>query len=247
MSTPRGRPRRHDPEPGKLRTLTSFLTCRIASRPAAPPGHRLRSSNGGCVAPAAHEQPSAYRPGIDAGASAAVAFRGGPGTSDPRDRCVLSSGPDDFPSGIDAEWYSFRDVATGIGVPPALLRHPRIADEAQRGLHALDGVLCSLDAFVILPTHVHMLFTQQVGLLGGPSPEQVAAVFKMMVGQRAHRQLGRIGDFWETDDFHRYLPTAAERRAALEFIRRAPVRGGLVEKPEEWEWLYVREGAAGGA
>ena len=92
---------------------------------------------------------------------------------------------------------------------------------------------------MILPTHAHLLFRQDIGLLHGPTPEQVAAVFKMSVEQRAREYLGRGGPFWEQQDFHRYLRTPADRAAALDFIRSAPVRGGLVDRADAWEWLFV--------
>jgi hypothetical protein len=152
--------------------------------------------------------------------------------------------PGSFTEGVESELFSFWDLVLGMASSPGLLRHPRIADAAQQCLHTIDGVLCAFDAYVILPTHVHMLFSQQVGLIDGPTPEQVSAVFRMTVEQRANQYLGRSGAFWHKDDFHRYLRSGDDIRAARSFIRQAPVRSGLVEKPEEWEWLYVREGGA---
>lgn len=244
MSTPQWRPIRHTPEPGKLRSLTSFLTCRIASTRTTTPECSHVASSREISAHTANERASIYHP-----RSVSTATRGGSmcvkaGLSEFRTRLSATLAPDRFPAGIDAELFSFHDVATGHGIPPALLRHPRVADEAQRCLHALDGVLCTLDAFVILPTQVHLLFTQQFSLLEGPTPDQVSAVFKITVERHANQHLDRIGTFWDAEDFHRYLRTDGERRAARDFIFHAPVRGGLVEKPGEWEWLYLREDAA---
>ena len=259
MNTPPPRPGRAFGEPDGLRQLTSFLTLRLmtpASRHAGVPPERLRPAAPIHVSFAAHEQHTGYR-----AASVSSTIGGSPDsgfpegrttpdraseTRDPSDDIALmrtrfAMAPDPgFLAGEEAEIFSFRDLVHGCAASPGLLRHPRIADTAREHLHALDGVLCALDAFVILPTHVHLLFHQQIGLLHGPTPEQVAAVFKTGVERKVREYLGRATPLWERRDFHRYLRTTSDSRAAREFIRRTPVRCGLVERPEEWEWLYVR-------
>jgi REP element-mobilizing transposase RayT len=253
MSTPQGRPRCHDPEPGKLREFHSFLTCRLLHSIPQPLVERCRNLSEFHLA---HERVMVYdaRGGAaDSGRTADSASVASPGAGrdafgiqDLRNR-FSPPPPGAFIEGVESELFSFHDLVLGLASSPGLLRHPRIADAAQQCLHTIDGVLCALDAFVILPTHVHMLFTQRTGLLAGPTPEQVSAVFRMTVEQRANQYLGRTGAFWHKDDFHRYLRGEEDIRAARSFIRHAPVRSGLVEKPEEWEWLYVRGGAAGGS
>jgi len=150
-----------------------------------------------------------------------------------------------FEQGFSAELFSFWDMVLGSSPGPGWLRHPRIADAAQQSLHALDGFLCRIEGFVILPTHVHIAFTQPSSLREGPLPEHVSAAFKAPVQHQANRFLLRSGPFWEPEDHHRYLPGVADLRSAIRFIREDPVRSGLVERPEEWEWLYVREGWEG--
>lgn len=261
MSTPQGRPRRHGPESGKLRVFHSFLTCRLIHSLPQPAGDPRRSRDPGgaleqgtgnnshrvCEPHLAHERLMMYdargRQGVRSAASPANTIDSS-GIQDLRVRFAPPP-PGSFIEGVESELFSFWDIVLGMASSPGLLRHPRIADTAQQCLHTIDGVLCALDAYVILPTHVHMLFSQQVGLIDGPTPEQVSAVFRMTVEQRANQYLGRAGAFWHKDDFHRYLRSGEDIRAALSFIRQAPVRSGLVEKPEEWEWLYVREGEVG--
>lgn len=245
MDTAPTRPGRAIAEPPPLHQLSSFLTCRLAS----PPSHRLpithelgQKQRKRPVCPAAHEQHACYRPATETpgqGRLAAAPFASGD-VAALRSRFAAPP-PGGFPVGEDADLFSFRDLVLGSTASPGLLRHPRIADTARESLHAIDGSLCSLDAFVVLPTHVHLLFRQQLNLLRGPTPEQVAAVFKTSVERRTREYLGRCAPLWERQDFHRYLRTEAEQDAARDFIRRAPVRGGLVEHPDEWEWLYVRE------
>ncbi len=218
MSTMQQRYNRHDADAGNVRELHSFLTCRLI--------HSIPYS--------AREKLMTYRSDHKQRYTA-------PAIGDIADR-FLPPQSGSFSDGFGAELFSFWDIVLGAAPGPGWLRHPRIADAAQLSLHALDGVLCRLDAFVILPTHVHVAFTQRFGLRDGPTPEQLSAAFKAPVQHMANRFLVRSGPFWEAEDYHRYLPTHNDLRSAVAFIRQNPVRSGLVEKPEEWEWLYVREG-----
>jgi hypothetical protein len=218
MSTLQRRYFRQEADAGNIRELHSFLTCRLI--------HSIPFS--------AREQLMTYRSKHAKGLVA-------PAIGDLADRFIQPQG-ENFELGFGAELFSFWDIVLGSSPGPGWLRHPRIADAAQLSFHALDGVLCTIDAFVVLPTHVHVAFTQRFGLNGGPTPEHVSAAFKAPVQHLANRYLSRTGAFWEAEDYHRYLPGPADLRSAVSFIRQDPVRSGLVEKPEEWEWLYVREG-----
>ncbi|MFA6234213.1 MAG: hypothetical protein WC824_08520 [Bacteroidota bacterium] len=217
MSTLQRRFFRHDADAGNIRELHSFLTCRLI--------HSIPFT--------ARERLMAYRSTREQNFTAPV-------LGDVADR-FAQPGAGSFEHGFGAEMFSFWDIVLGSSPGPGWLRHPRIADAALLSLHTLDGVLCRMDAFVILPTHVHVAFTQRFGLREGPTPEHVSAAFKVPVQHLANRYLSRTGAFWEAEDYHRYLPGPADLRSAVTFIRQDPVRSGLVEKPEEWEWLYVRE------
>ncbi|MFZ1730148.1 MAG: hypothetical protein WAV84_08500 [Bacteroidota bacterium] len=218
MTTLQRRYFRHDADAGNIRELHSFLTCRLI--------HSIPFS--------AREKLMTYRSKREQSHIA-------PAIGDIADRFIAPESGG-FEQGFGAELFSFWDMVLGASPGPGWLRHPRIADAAQLSFHALDGVLCRIDAFVILPTHVHVAFTQRFGLREGPTPEHVSAAFKAPVQHLANRFLVRSGPFWEEEDYHRYLPDPADLRSAISFIRQDPVRAGLVEKPEEWEWLYVREG-----
>jgi hypothetical protein len=249
MTTPPKRPGRAVAEQGPLRQLTSFLTCRLGTPPCrfgTPMTRAGTATRDVGVGPsvAAHEERMWYRP-VARGGSARESRSRLASMADITSLRARFAGPapGSFLDGDHAELFSFRDLVLGFDPSPGLLRHTRIADAARDCLRALDGTLCTLDAFVILPTHAHLLFRQSVGLLHGPTPEQVSVVFKTTVEQQARACLGSNALSWEHEDFHRYLRTASEHCAARDFILRAPVRGGLVERPEQWNWLYIRPDA----
>lgn len=237
MSTLQRRFFRHDGDAGDIRELHSFLTCRLIHSIPFSARERLMTYRSGCeqrfgMALARPVEPGT---GVSTGRYTGIEFD---------ELAARFARPDvtGFEHGFEAELFTFWDTVLGSSPGPGWLRHPRIADAAQQALHAIDGVLCSIDAFVILPTHVHVTFSQRFGLREGPTPAHVAAAFKAPVQHQANRFLGRAGMIWEEEDYHRYLPGPSDVRRAVSFIREDPVRSGLVEKPEEWEWLYVRGG-----
>lgn len=155
-----------------------------------------------------------------------------------------SAGPPD-PAADDmfaAHLFRFWDAVLGTSPGPSWLGHPAVAEFAQITLHAMEGVLCRLEGYVILPTHVHVLYAQELALRGGPTPLHVADALKTPVAHFATRTLGLRGPFWQDGDYHRILRSRRELENVLRYIRRDPVRAGLAARPDEWPWSWQREG-----
>lgn len=235
MSSTQQRDTRHRGMSEDFRELHSFLTCRLTHGFPCSAREEVMTWRKNRISRHAGYQTGETRRWIGNRNVLPAEFS-------PGDLAALFAEPSEqtFETGFVAELFAFREIVFGSAPAPGWLRHPRIAETAQRTLHALDGVLCRLDAFVILPTHAHLVFTQHPGLHDCPTPADVADAFKAAVRQQAPRYLLRNGSFWEEHDYHRSLPDESAVREAVIFIRDAPVRGGLVETPLEWEWLYVR-------
>ena len=99
-------------------------------------------------------------------------------------------------------------------------------------LHAADGKgLCSLHAYVVMPNHVHVLWTPQVSL-----PVLVRSV-KGPVARTANQLLGRAGKpFWQEEYFDRIVRTEKEFSQIRRYIEWNPVTVTLVASPEEFRW-----------
>jgi len=96
--------------------------------------------------------------------------------------------------------------------------------------------LCSRDAFVIMPNHVHLLCTPLVSL-----PELMRRV-KGPTAHMANAILARRGEkFWQEEYFDQIV-----RNGEFESIRRYiewnPVKAGLVARPEEFLWSSAWRG-----
>jgi REP-associated tyrosine transposase len=115
--------------------------------------------------------------------------------------------------------------------------------------------------YVVMPEHVHLLLSEPqregapfkpgFGLSGGvqsvsePQLDTLADALKSLKQGVARRLLGDADHFWQKRyyDFNiRNYPQFVEK---LRYIHRNPVKRGLCERPEDWEWSSFRHYATG--
>ncbi len=113
---------------------------------------------------------------------------------------------------------------------PVYLRQPGIADLVLHQLHAACSKgLCSLHAFVVMPNHVHVLWTPEVSL-----PVLIRSV-KGPTARSANQLLARTGKpFWQEEYFDRLVRNDAEFCRIRRYIEWNPVGAALVGHPEEF-------------
>jgi putative transposase len=98
-----------------------------------------------------------------------------------------------------------------------------------------------LRALVVMPDHVHMIFTPSVD----PEKSEVfslARITKGIKGTSAHlinRQLGRTGRVWQEESFDRVLRVSEKHDEKIAYILDNPVRKGLIASSEQYRWLWV--------
>jgi putative transposase len=96
-------------------------------------------------------------------------------------------------------------------------------------------------AIVVMPDHVHMIFTPLVDVERSEL-FSLARITKGIKGTSAHminRQLGRTGQVWQEESFDRVLRVSEKLDEKIPYILDNPVRQGLVQSPEEYRWLWV--------
>jgi REP element-mobilizing transposase RayT len=94
---------------------------------------------------------------------------------------------------------------------------------------------CSLDSFVVMPNHVHVLWTPVIGL-----GELVRRV-KGPVAVEANRILCTTGQkFWQEEYFDRIVRTEREAARIRGYIDWNPVKAGLVGEPSAFPWSSAR-------
>ncbi len=102
------------------------------------------------------------------------------------------------------------------------------------------GRRIDLHAVVVMPDHVHLLFTPLRDKAGWPI--LMHKIMKAMKGTSArdiNKLRGVSGPLWQDESFDHVLRSEESLREKIEYIRMNPVRKGLVQEPEQYKWLWV--------
>ncbi len=91
---------------------------------------------------------------------------------------------------------------------------------------------------VVMPEHVHLLISEpERGTLGEAIKSLKQGVARRLISGRTHSWQKRYYDF--------NLHSHAKFLEKLRYIHRNPVRRGLCERPEDWQWSSFRHYATG--
>jgi REP-associated tyrosine transposase len=96
-----------------------------------------------------------------------------------------------------------------------------------------------MHAFVVMPNHVHLLFTPLIDASGAPYP--LAQTMKGIKGSSSHsvnKLLSRRGTLWEPESFDRIIRSDADFEAKMIYIIGNPMAAGLAKGPEDYQWLW---------
>ena len=142
---------------------------------------------------------------------------------------------------------------------PVWLKDDRIAKEVADSMHYLHGKVYRLDAYCIMANHVHVVFTPL------PLPSETDAVdlqvdtaqtkslcyntlssimrsLKGYTARKANQILGRRGTFWQHESYDHCVRNSDEWRQIVTYVLNNPVKAGLVDRWEKWQWNYYRSG-----
>jgi putative DNA methylase len=121
------------------------------------------------------------------------------------------------------------------------LKNPAVAEIVQNSLLFFDGQRYTVHAWVIMPNHVHALFT--------PTEEWTLArilhSWKSFSAREANKVLDRTGEFWQPEYFDRAIRNEKVFITAVEYIEHNPVKAGLCQTPQDWKFssAFYRDGA----
>ena len=130
---------------------------------------------------------------------------------------------------------------------PVWLKDNRIAKEIAESLHYRDDKVYCLDAYCIMPNHVHVVFTplamqssrtdvvnsaenpaQTEGLCYNPL-SSIMQSLKGYTAYKANRLLGRSGAFWQGESYDHVIRDLNEWRRIVTYVLNNPVKAGLVD------------------
>ena len=96
-----------------------------------------------------------------------------------------------------------------------------------------NGTRIDLDVAVVMPEHVHMIFR----ILDG---SRLGRIMQSIKGYSA-KQIKATGQVWEHEGFDHIVRHETAWRDKTWYVIQNPVKRGLVERPSEYAWLWVRE------
>ena len=112
---------------------------------------------------------------------------------------------------------------------PMYLRQEEIANVVESALRQESGY--QLDAYVLMPNHVHALLLPQ-----GPVPALLGKL-KGASARLANQLLGRTGKaFWQRESYDHWVRDGAELDRIRGYIENNPVKAGLAAQPAEYRW-----------
>jgi putative DNA methylase len=115
---------------------------------------------------------------------------------------------------------------------PLFLRRPEIAEMVVAALHHGESALhrYQLDAFVVMPNHVHLLATPHVLATKWLGP------LKGFTAHQANVLLGTHGPFWQDESYDHLVRSGTEFERIRAYIEQNPVKAGLASAAGEFPW-----------
>ncbi len=115
------------------------------------------------------------------------------------------------------------------------LRQPAIARLAEAALRFFDGQRYQLEAWVVMPNHLHVVVqVWQIPL------SALANSWKGFLAREANRVLKRQGKFWEREYWDTLVKDEGHRLKAVKYVENNPVKAGSVREPKAWPWSSAR-------
>ena len=132
------------------------------------------------------------------------------------------------------------DVSLDKAHGACLLRDPSSASEVVRCLLATDGTMCDLLAWTVMPNHVHVVASVREWVDLG----DLVRAWKGPAAIAINRLHGRSGRLWAREYHDRYMRDDGHLTRTVAYIERNPVKAGLCQSPEEWEFGSAWSGIA---
>jgi len=157
---------------------------------------------------------------------------------------------------IEFHRYYFKkydDTLDAIKTGPVWLKDPHIASLVADSIKFYDGVRYDLFAYSVMPNHVHQVFymsddhVRKMKNLKDYNTDKFYPVTKILesikkyTSRRANIILSRKGALWERESYDHVVGNNRSLVRIVKYVLNNPVKAGLVELPEEWQWNYCKQ------
>ncbi len=124
---------------------------------------------------------------------------------------------------------------------PQWLRLGHIAAVITETLHHFAGTRYELIAYCLMSNHIHLVITLDMDESGIStfSLQQIMHSIKGFTARRCNELLDRKGPFWEHESYDRLARDKGELYRIIRYVLLNPVKAGLCQTWQEWEWTYI--------
>lgn len=112
------------------------------------------------------------------------------------------------------------------------MKEDPIAATVANALKHFDGERYDVAAWCIMPNHVHAVVRPHQG----QELPDILHTWKPYTANRANKQLGRTGEFWQTESYDHVIRDEMEFWSCVEYVLNNPANVGL----RNWKWVGVR-------
>lgn len=141
------------------------------------------------------------------------------------------------------------------------LNDERVASMVAESLHYRHGKVYRLDAFTIMPNHVHTVIKplpmrraqvmhsnlehmqNDSRAADGIEYHSLAGIMQSLKGYsafEANQLLGRPGEFWAHESYDHWIRDGDEWQRIVAYVLNNPVKAGYVKRWQDWKWNYRR-------
>ena len=100
------------------------------------------------------------------------------------------------------------------------LRDPAIGEIVSNALLHFEGERYELDAFVVMPNHVHVLFRT----INGHKMEDILHTWKRFTAREINKVLGKTGQLWQTEYWDRLIRSQKHLNWSQRYIDENPAK-----------------------
>jgi REP element-mobilizing transposase RayT len=144
------------------------------------------------------------------------------------------------PDQIERDYFRKLEHYLDKGVGECWLKRPEIADLVAGAIRFFDGERHRLDAWVIMPNHVHVVLW--------PMPNHTLSAivqsWKRFTARESNKILGRTGQaFWQPEPYDHWIRNDEEHARCCRYVINNPVKARLCATAEDWKWSSAWRGA----
>jgi len=126
---------------------------------------------------------------------------------------------------------------------PHWLNEPEITELVVNAIHHFEDERYRLDAYCIMSNHGHIVLEPMQQDNGSYySLRGIMHSIKSYTAIKANKVLNRTGQtFWQAESYDHVVRGHDERIRILQYVMNNPVKAGLVNRWDDWQWSYCAD------